>query len=1408
MSDVAVGRLVALLGVNTAGFSAGLARAENLMGRTSARLSKIGKTLSRNITLPLAIAAGAATKFAVDFEAEMVKIETLVGVQPGLVKEWNKALLEMSPAVGRGPVELARALFVITSAGQRGAESLEILESAAKASVVGLGDTATVARAVTSAMQAYSRTNLSAARATEVLISTVREGNLEATGLAASLGRVLGVASQMGVTFEQVGAFIATFTRVGVSAQEAVTSLRSTLLSLLKPVGSAKDALAELDETTATLRESIRERGLAVTLVDLIDRLSDLGEEAVTQVIPNLRALAGVLAVASAQGGVFVKIAKNIADSTGIMTETFGRARQTTRFQFDALKSQLSVVAITIGTVLLPSVNSLLSVFSRLAKSMNEASDATKKLVGNLTLLAATVGPLVLLSGGFAKLGQSIASVGKFLVRAGAAVAAFFALSNKGFLIASELYNALATAVKFIGRAFLGLGRFVLIATAVVLKFAFSIAGALAIAATAVAGLILTFTGLGSGIRDSIAGLPLIGNAIDKLVSKAKLSFLGLVRVIVGAFGTIADAFSNIADKTPDIFGSIKTNIVLSAEKTQQKVNSALEKIDLLRTKEVQRRLLIDLEVTLANQDDASSQIDRILEGNIKIQKSRLQEIFKVNILQGRSTNDLDAFFKETVRIAEEIKRNIVPALQLSKEEADALVESFFAIREALPRIEAPQGFTQDQKEAGEEMADIVRGLQGEISKLDLTDFDAQMFDVRVKAEELAKVRFGDKGKKEIDKFLSGLDDLSDKLKVGTGVKEIEAEIKRLEDTARTANLKPFEAQTVLVRESLIQLGKDFDVPIDQMDEFLARFDAARARMKSIAESIRIDVGAKMSSAFSEMFKGILRGTRDSIDAGELFATLWLQIIEDMFAQTLKAKIKFELAFEGNILSFGKKIAKEIGQILGLIPKDPAASATPGAAPNTAADRLPEQVAKAGELPPLPPVFADPGSAVPSPQQLPGEGLPPLPPIFATPSTVPTPTPGVEGIVERLGKAGASPEQLEKIRKAAAATATSPGLPTSTGPAVPTVGAAGGGIDLSAVTAQIQDSLQPFIERMRELLSEISEEFVKLKDLLVEGAESIAEGIDKLVEALSKSEAVDQATEDLLVAIRKVPGVFDEGAQSLRGGFAQIVETLKRINEDLEEQRNSGGGGGGGGIPFFGEGGFVTKPTLAVIGEKGPELVIPQKKLPDFGIGKGVSDEALSSLPLPVARDGGDRPGDRPGARGSVRSVGAGSAPRRPSAGVLGSPERTVGDGPPALEFLASAAESINLDIAAATAGGASGSKVAQAALSVLSEEIDIPALGKGGIATSPLLAIVGDKQPEAIVPLPKLEELGGGGETIIQIFSPDEPVKAVESRGPDGRRQIRLLVGRAIEEDLATGGRAARTIQSTFGTNRRTLRR
>ena len=138
------------------------------------------------------------------------------------------------------------ALFTVTSAGLRGAEAMEVLEMAAKGSAIGMGDTKEIARAVTAVMQAYGPETMSAAKAMDVLTATVREGNLEASELAPVLGRVVGLAAQMGVGFDQVGASIATFTRLGVDSAEAVTGLRGFLSGIIKPTNEGAEALASM----------------------------------------------------------------------------------------------------------------------------------------------------------------------------------------------------------------------------------------------------------------------------------------------------------------------------------------------------------------------------------------------------------------------------------------------------------------------------------------------------------------------------------------------------------------------------------------------------------------------------------------------------------------------------------------------------------------------------------------------------------------------------------------------------------------------------------------------------------------------------------------------------------------------------------------------------------------------------------------------------------------------------------------------------------------------------------------------------------------------------------------------------------------------------------------------------------
>ena len=50
----------------------------------------------------------------------------------------------------------------------------------------------------------------------------------------------------------------------------------------------------------------------------------------------------------------------------------------------------------------------------------------------------------------------------------------------------------------------------------------------------------------------------------------------------------------------------------------------------------------------------------------------------------------------------------------------------------------------------------------------------------------------------------------------------------------------------------------------------------------------------------------------------------------------------------------------------------------------------------------------------------------------------------------------------------------------------------------------------------------------------------------------------------------------------------------------------------------------------------------------------------------------------------------------------------------------------------------------------------DIPMLAAGGIVTSPQLALIGEKGPEAVIPLSKMNQMGGGNNVTIHVNGGD----------------------------------------------------
>ena len=354
-------------------------RAWALAVRSSNKVVGILDRAVRRLAIAFGLAAAAVVtlsiKLATDFEQEMVKIETLVGLNRKMVQGWTADLLEMSRNTGQTAHQLARGLFAITSGGERGTQAMKELAIAAKAAAIGLGDIRDLGRLGAAMVQAYGKNLKTTAdrvklfeRSMNTLLEAVRLGNIEAHELSTTIGRAIGPAETLGISFEELAGFIATFSRLGVPAAEVVTSLNSTFTTLIRESDQAQEALGEYGLSIDKVRKKIREDGFAETLVFLVKTFGD-NVSGLQEVISNIRALRGVLGTAGAQQKNFLKITKLIELSQDAVSKAFLRQQQTAAQAFKEIRASWHAVLILMGEKTLPVLRKFADSFKKAFES-------------------------------------------------------------------------------------------------------------------------------------------------------------------------------------------------------------------------------------------------------------------------------------------------------------------------------------------------------------------------------------------------------------------------------------------------------------------------------------------------------------------------------------------------------------------------------------------------------------------------------------------------------------------------------------------------------------------------------------------------------------------------------------------------------------------------------------------------------------------------------------------------------------------------------------------------------------------------------------------------------------------------------------------------------------------------------
>lgn len=335
-------------------------------GIVDASIVSLGGTIA-SVFLAGGAVAGAVSTSNELFDA-MLRLETQIGVSSSAVREMGEDVEDLAALTGRSSEDIAGGLFAIQSAGLRGAEAMDTLEQTAKAAAIGLGEQETISRTVVAAMTAYGEENLNSAEATEALLDTVREGNLQASELAGSLGRVIPVAANLGVEFQEVGGAVARLTRLGLSAEQSVTRLTALMSQLVDPSQQAEEAMDQLGITTSDIQRRMRDDGLIDTLQFLNDRVeeADIG---IRDLISRRRAVQGFFGIIGQDEGrqaaeIIERMQKGVSD----LNEAFLRQQESLSTQlnrtWEIFKNRLRDVGDTIRPWLVERIQELNSVLS------------------------------------------------------------------------------------------------------------------------------------------------------------------------------------------------------------------------------------------------------------------------------------------------------------------------------------------------------------------------------------------------------------------------------------------------------------------------------------------------------------------------------------------------------------------------------------------------------------------------------------------------------------------------------------------------------------------------------------------------------------------------------------------------------------------------------------------------------------------------------------------------------------------------------------------------------------------------------------------------------------------------------------------------------------------------------------
>jgi len=297
----------------------------------------------------------AAVIMATDLNASMANVATLIPNATERVEELKHEVQDLSIETGKSTEDLAEGLYQVVSAFGDTADSAKILETAAKGATAGVATTTDAINLLSAVTKGYGDTSAEAAqKASDLAFTTVKLGQTTFPELAASIGKVVPLASQLKVSQEELFATFATLTGVTGGAAEVSTQYSAVLRAMIQPTEAMMIAVEKLGYESAA--SMVKQLGMAEAMRQVMAS-TDGSEEAVGKLFGSAEALTAVFALTGGQAEVFNQKLAAMQQAAGATDEAFNEQANGVNklgFMWEQLKAKFTVVMQNIGDALIP----------------------------------------------------------------------------------------------------------------------------------------------------------------------------------------------------------------------------------------------------------------------------------------------------------------------------------------------------------------------------------------------------------------------------------------------------------------------------------------------------------------------------------------------------------------------------------------------------------------------------------------------------------------------------------------------------------------------------------------------------------------------------------------------------------------------------------------------------------------------------------------------------------------------------------------------------------------------------------------------------------------------------------------------------------------------------------------------